>query len=144
MKKTAIAVIPLLLLAACGEADHKHGEAAEKAHAEEFERGPHRGRMLRSENIAMEITIFEKGIPPEFRTYPYANGKPLDPKNVKLEMRVTRLGGKVDNFSFVPHQDFLRARTHATAERQTRHSSQPGQHRYRRGLWPEAHRRGVH
>ncbi|MBN9051017.1 MAG: efflux RND transporter periplasmic adaptor subunit [Rhizobiales bacterium] len=109
MKKIAIAVIPLLLLAACGEADHKHGEAAEKAHAEEFERGPHRGRMLRSENLAMEITIFEEGIPPEFRTYPYANGKPLDPKSVKLEMRVTRLGGKVDSFSLIPQQDFLKA-----------------------------------
>lgn len=40
---------------------HEHGvpEHADAAATAEFERGPHRGRMLRDGDLALEVTIFE-------------------------------------------------------------------------------------
>jgi membrane fusion protein, heavy metal efflux system len=58
----------------------------------EFERGPHRGRMLRDGELALEITIFEEGVPPEFHVYPSLSGNPLDPSALKLDIELGRLG----------------------------------------------------
>ena len=57
-----------LPLAACGQkaGAPTEGEAAE---AGSYERGPHNGRMLRDGNFALEVTIFEDGVPPEYRVY---------------------------------------------------------------------------
>jgi cobalt-zinc-cadmium efflux system membrane fusion protein len=81
--------------------------SGEHAAKEEFERGPHRGRLLRSGDFAVEITIFETGVPPEFHVYAYAGDKPLNPAQVALTIDLTRLGGKVDRFAFKPQQDYL-------------------------------------
>ncbi len=99
-----------LTLAACGDAPTTRSKDAEghKAAEAEFERGPHRGRVLRSGDFAVEVTIFEEGTEPEFHVYPYANNKPVDPKSVQLTMKLTRLGGRVDTFTFQPKNDFLR------------------------------------
>lgn len=94
-------------LTACGDRAPPGGEAAEAA-ASEYQRGPHRGRMLRDGEFAVEVTIFEDGVPPEFHIYAYRNDKPLDPRQVQLTVELTRLGGKVDRFSFAPSQDYLR------------------------------------
>lgn len=74
----------------------------------DYERGPQRGRMLRSGDFAVEVTIFEEGVDPEFHVYTYRDNKPVDPKNVQLEIKLTRLGGRVDTFNFEPEEDFLR------------------------------------
>ena len=74
---------------------------------EEYERGPHGGRMLRDDRLALEVTIFEDGVPPEFHIYPYLDGKPLDPKEVDLTVELQRLGGRVDKISFKPQGDYL-------------------------------------
>lgn len=81
------------------------GEAAK----EEFERGPHRGRLLRDGDFAIEVTIFETGVPPQFRLYAYAKDKPLAGKDVQASVEVTRLGAIVDRFAFTPQADFLQA-----------------------------------
>lgn len=99
-----------LAVAACGESN-KTSEAEHGATAEAFERGPHRGRMLRDGNVAMEVTIFEANVPPEFRIYPYVDNKPVDPKQVRLAVAVTRLGNKVDSFVFQPRDAFLQAQS---------------------------------
>ncbi|MEW6016950.1 MAG: efflux RND transporter periplasmic adaptor subunit [Pseudomonadota bacterium] len=96
------------LLTACGERKAPEAEAGHEAAAAEFERGPHRGRMLRDGDFAIEMTIFEDGVPPEFHVYAYRKDKPLDPRQVQLTVELTRLGGKVDRFSFAPQQDYLR------------------------------------
>ena len=67
--------------------------AGEKA---EFERGPHRGRMLRKGPLAVEITIFETGVPPQFRVYAYFEGQPIEGSKIGLTIDLERLGGKVD------------------------------------------------
>ncbi|MFN7168268.1 MAG: efflux RND transporter periplasmic adaptor subunit [Pannonibacter sp.] len=106
------AVLVLSLLGACGEssapdAEHSgHGEASEAA-AEDYARGPHNGRLLQDEAFALEMTIFETGVPPQYRIYPYKDGKPLDPSSVDLTVKLHRLGGIVDTFQFMPRQDYL-------------------------------------
>jgi cobalt-zinc-cadmium efflux system membrane fusion protein len=103
----ATSAIALVLLAGCGDSagDTKETTAAK---ADEYERGPHRGRMLRDGDFALEVTIFEDGVDPEFRVYAYRNDKPVKPSDVKLTIELGRLGGKVDRFTFAPQEDFLR------------------------------------
>jgi len=103
--RTAYALMALTLAAACGAAQPptENGDAA----VADYERGPHRGRMLRAGDFAVEITIFEDGVDPQFRVYPYINDKPTDPGKVDLEIELGRLGGKVDRFAFTPREDFL-------------------------------------
>jgi membrane fusion protein, heavy metal efflux system len=69
--------------------------------------GPHGGRLLRDGNFVLEVAIFETGVPPEFRIYPYLNGRPLPPAKVSLMIELARLGGDVDRFSFSPQGDYL-------------------------------------
>lgn len=88
-----------------GESGAGHGEMAA---GDEYERGPHRGRMLREGDFALELTIFEDGVDPEFRLYPYLDGQPVDPSRVTATVELTRLGGQVDRFAFAPQEDFLR------------------------------------
>jgi len=92
-----------LALAGCSQPKTAEGE-----HEEDFVRGPHKGRLLTSGDFAIEVTIFEDGVEPEFRLYPYWKKKPLDPKTVSVTTRLTRLGGKVDTFIFVPEGDVLK------------------------------------
>lgn len=81
-----------------------HAEAA----AEEPEKGPHRGRMLRDDGFAIELAIFEDGVPPEYHAWPTQDGQPVPLNEVQLVVELSRLGGKVDRFSFKPDGDFLR------------------------------------
>lgn len=104
----ALSLAALAVIAACGQPTGGSAPASHGAEAEEFERGPHRGRMLRSGNFAIEITIFETGVPPEYRVYAYSGGAPLKPAEVKLTIVLKRLGGKRDTFAFAPEGDFLR------------------------------------
>lgn len=83
-------------------------EAGHKAAGEAFERGPHRGRMLRDGAFAIEVTIFEDGVEPEFHLYAYRNDKPVPPAEVQATIALTRLGGRVDRFTFTPVGDYLR------------------------------------
>lgn len=113
----AIAVIALLVLAALlamvldkpdatlagnttahgGQADH-----------EEVPRGPQGGRLLEKDSFALELTIVEQGVPPEYHVYAYADGEPLDPENVDLTITLDRLGGQQDRIGFKPFEDYLR------------------------------------
>lgn len=92
------------LLLLCGAA---LAEGDKPAAPDEYERGPHRGRMLREGDFAIEVTIFETGVPPQFRLYAYEKDKPVDPAQVQVTMELTRLGGQVDRFTFKPEGDHL-------------------------------------
>ena len=83
-----------------------HDEHA--ANSEEVSKGPHGGRLLEADSFAVELTIFEKGIPPEFHVYPYFEGKPVALDAVTLNIELTRLDGQVDKFPFKPQADYLR------------------------------------
>ncbi|PVM92943.1 efflux RND transporter periplasmic adaptor subunit [Caulobacter endophyticus] len=101
----ALAIAGALILAACGPAPAKpENHAAEEAE----KRGPHGGRMLQDGDLAIEITIFEDGVEPEFRVYAYRKDRPLAPGQIQLSIALTRLDGEVNRFSFKPEGDYLR------------------------------------
>ena len=75
---------------------------------QEFPRGLHNGRLLESDQFALEITIFESGVPPEFHVYPYFQGQAVEPGEVDLEIALHRTGSVIDTFVFQPWEDYLR------------------------------------
>lgn len=92
-----------------GHGDHggHGGHDDHGAAAEEFERGPNRGRLLRDGDFSLEITIFEDGVPPQFHLYAYEDDKPIDPKDVQVTITLSRLDGEVNSIHFAPKEDFL-------------------------------------
>ncbi len=104
-------IVFTILVAGCSDqqgpgSGDKRGAAANEG--QDFERGPHNGRLLRDGDFALEVTIFETGVPPEFRLYPYQNGQPIAPDAVDLTVELGRLGDQVDRFDFFSQGEFLR------------------------------------
>lgn len=97
----------LSALGGCGQPASPAEPGHEAAEAE-FERGPHRGRMLREGDFAVEITIFEDGVPPEFHVYAYKGDKPVPPSEVGLAVELSRLGGETNAFAFAAVDDYMR------------------------------------
>jgi cobalt-zinc-cadmium efflux system membrane fusion protein len=115
------------IVAACGASSETqadaHDHAEEEGHAEddghgasehgdeeaEAEEGPHGGRLLEDGEFALEVTIFETGVEPEYRIYPTFEGKPVDPSKVDLSVGLARLGGKKDSFRFKPEAEYLKS-----------------------------------
>ncbi|MEW6270646.1 MAG: efflux RND transporter periplasmic adaptor subunit [Thermodesulfobacteriota bacterium] len=87
-----------------GHADSEE-TGAEHAAAEE---GPHGGRLLRDGSFAAEVTIFERGVPPELRLYFYDDGEPIEPSEVSARVTLERLGGKSATIELRPQADYLR------------------------------------
>jgi len=87
------------------------GASGPEAQEAEPEKGPHRGRMLRDGDFAVELAIFETGVPPEFRVWISNDGLPIAPTEVKLRVQLTRLGGVVDDIGFRTEGDYLRGDT---------------------------------
>jgi cobalt-zinc-cadmium efflux system membrane fusion protein len=101
----------MLLLGGCGNQQDSgmagdHGAPAPEE--QDFERGPHNGRMLRDGDFALEVTIFETGVPPEFRVFPFKADQPIDPNSVELTIKLGRLGDRIDPFEFSAQGDSLR------------------------------------
>ncbi len=97
----------LLFIVAFFAGNQAYSAGMEEA-ASEPERGPHRGIMLRQDDFALELSIFETGVPPEYRVWASKNNKPLAPEDVDLSVVLTRLGDVKDNIQFNPQEDFLR------------------------------------
>jgi cobalt-zinc-cadmium efflux system membrane fusion protein len=98
-----------MALSACSEDTSTNVKAkVETPAAGEYERGPHNGRMLREGNFALEMTVFEDGIPPEYRLFAYRDDKPLPPGDIRASVTIRRLDGEVTTFGFRPEQDYLR------------------------------------
>lgn len=87
------------------EHGHKSSEDAEVI------KGPHGGRLLSSENFALEITIYESGLPPEFRVYAYHDRQAVAADKVTLDIELKRSGNKIDHIQFFSQQDYLRGNT---------------------------------
>lgn len=69
--------------------------------------GPRGGKLFTGDGFGLELTIFEKGVPPQFRIYLYENGKPLPPAAAKVSIALTRLGAPVQLIKFAPEADYL-------------------------------------
>ncbi|MGR3311503.1 MAG: efflux RND transporter periplasmic adaptor subunit [Candidatus Brocadiales bacterium] len=73
-----------------------------------YVKGPLGGRLLSKAGFQLEITIFEPGIPPQFRVYPFDMGEPISPEEVTLTIELHRLGGRVDVINFNKEGKYLR------------------------------------
>jgi cobalt-zinc-cadmium efflux system membrane fusion protein len=98
----------LMITVACG-GSRETGHADEHGHGEEAAnaaKGPHGGRMLRDGDLGVEVTIFEQGVPPEFRIYIYDGDKPVAPNEATAQMQLVRLD-RTEQITFAPKDDYL-------------------------------------
>ncbi len=104
-----------VLLTACGGGGSGPDSASKLAHGIEAEpepeKGPHRGRLLKDGDFTLELSIFETGVPPEFRVWVTEQDQPVKPNDVDLTVKLIRLGDRVDTIGFRPQDDFLRGDT---------------------------------
>jgi len=98
----SLALITLIGVTTFGADEHDESEH------NEIKKGPHNGRLLTDDDFSVELAILERGVPPEYRAWATSNGKGIAPKDWQLNVELTRLGGKINTFTFVPQDDFLR------------------------------------
>lgn len=119
MKKTNLMLLllsALALLGGCSKDDapkaaDAHGDGEESGEHAEGERGPHGGRLFKDGDVTVELSIFEQGVPPEFRGWVTQGGKPVAPSQAQLNVELKRFGNVMERIAFSPEQDFLRSTT---------------------------------
>lgn len=103
-----------------GEPGHEHakdhGPLASSAHQHvaqppEILKGPHGGKLFTQGAFGLEVTIYEREVPPEFRVYFYWQQAPIDPGLVQLDLTLTRLGRQPQVFGFSQEKDYLKGHT---------------------------------
>lgn len=110
-RRTGVFVGAAALSILCASTHIAPQAAAVESEAEataELRKGPHGGRLLVDGDLSVEVTIFERGVPPTFRVYFFEDGRPLGASEVELEIKLHRLGGRVDSFEFTAEADYLR------------------------------------
>jgi len=95
----------ILRLEPAGTEEH---EAQSEQEETLMAKGPHGGRLLTQDGFEVEITVYERGVPPHFRIYTFEKGKPVDPAEVKLRVQLERLGAQPETVNFRKQKDFLR------------------------------------
>ncbi len=102
-----------IALAACGGGAAEHAGEGEHGDAE-VAKGPNGGRLLVDGDFAIELAIFERGVPPEYRAWASRDGVPIAPADVDLDVELRRFGNRIDRIGFAPAGAFLRG--NATVE----------------------------
>jgi len=90
------------------EGEQGHSEADETEADERAEsKGPHGGRMFSKDNLNLEVTIYERNVPPQFRVYiTDAQGKDIALNQTQLNIELHRLE-RTDTVRFRPSGDYL-------------------------------------
>ena len=70
-------------------------------------KGHHGGRLLSEGDFQVEITIYERGIPPQFRVYVLNKVKAVNHDEIKLTIELHRLGGRVEVINFRREGEYL-------------------------------------
>ncbi|MFM9912444.1 MAG: efflux RND transporter periplasmic adaptor subunit [Methylophilaceae bacterium] len=98
-----------------GHDDHQASKTTENntthPHEEmpaEIVKGPHGGKLFKQDAFAIEVTIFEQNVPPQFRLYAYFDGKPLKPGQSNASITLERLGRPAQTISFAAEADYLK------------------------------------
>lgn len=98
-----------------GDAADEHTDAPSHADSEHHDagnapaKGPHGGKLFTQDGYGIEVTIFEQGVPPQFRLYAYRDGKPLPPAENQVTLTLERLGSPAQVFRFAAERDYLKA-----------------------------------
>lgn len=74
-------------------------------------KGIHGGRLLQQGDLQLELSIFEKGVPPEFRVWAKYADQNLDPSQLDLQIKLIRLADGTDVINFAVEGDYLRGDT---------------------------------
>lgn len=69
--------------------------------------GRHGGQWLQQDDVALELTIFEAGIPPEMRVYVYQDQELILPSDAEVTVQLKRLGNEVDQILFEAEGKYL-------------------------------------
>lgn len=77
--------------------DEEHGEA----------KGPRGGKFFKTDNFGLEVTIYEKGVSPQFRVFLYENEQLIDPTAAKVAITLSRLGAPAQLIAFKAEGDYL-------------------------------------
>lgn len=85
-----------------------NAQTAVESVKEAVEKGPNKGRMLRDGDFAIELAIFEDGMPPEFRIFATKGGNALPAKDIAVNVKLLRLGDVVDDIHFYAEKNYLR------------------------------------
>jgi len=107
----AIGVIAILLIVwmLLSPVDSHDSNKHEHAHDEhEIAKGRHGGRLLMQDDFALEVTIYEAGLPPEFRVYAYHDNRLVQPEKIELDIELNRTADTLDHIEFTPQGDYLR------------------------------------
>jgi membrane fusion protein, heavy metal efflux system len=72
-----------------------------------YQKGPRAGKLFKANDFGVEVTIFENGVPPQFRLYLYEKDKPLPPSAAKVAITLVRLGKSAQVHHFTPEADYL-------------------------------------
>ncbi|MGV3590258.1 MAG: efflux RND transporter periplasmic adaptor subunit [Gammaproteobacteria bacterium] len=107
--RTLCAFLTLSLLLGCaGEPEPAEVPGEAEAAAADYPRGPHNGRLLSDGSFALELAIFETGVPPEFHAWAAHDGEPVAPGQVDLTVTLMRLD-ETNRIEFAPQDDYLRS-----------------------------------
>lgn len=107
--KPIVKAILLAHLAAGSFATHTAiAQSAEQVSPQVEEKGPNNGRLLKEQDLTVELAIFEDGMPPEFRIFATTNGLPIAPEDIDINVKLTRLGDGIDDINFYAENDYLR------------------------------------
>jgi membrane fusion protein, heavy metal efflux system len=87
--------------------DHHGHEEYEDQEDQQFEMGPKGGKLFTTDNFGVEVTIYEKGVPPQFRIFLYENAQPISPAETKVALTLSRLGRPSQLINFQPEDDYL-------------------------------------
>ncbi|MDA0281525.1 MAG: efflux RND transporter periplasmic adaptor subunit [Proteobacteria bacterium] len=96
------------LLSACGNDETLPLTMETEIADGDYERGPNNGRLLVDGDFAVELAIFETGVPPEYRAWATAGDEQIAPNDVDLQVTLTRLGDVQDRINFFVESDYLR------------------------------------
>jgi cobalt-zinc-cadmium efflux system membrane fusion protein len=97
-----IFLLALVFMSPVGFASNQH---ATENHEEA--KGPNGGKLLEKNGFAVEVTIFESGIPPEMRLFFYQNGGLIESNKVEANVILDRLGGSQDQLKFTSEKEYL-------------------------------------
>ncbi|WP_295623327.1 efflux RND transporter periplasmic adaptor subunit [uncultured Nitrosomonas sp.] len=79
----------------------------EKSTENQLATGPRGGKLFTDHDFSLELTIFETGVPPQFRIFLYERNKLLPPTSATVAITLTRLGTPAQLIQFTPEADYL-------------------------------------
>jgi len=75
-----------------------------------LEAAPHGGTLIETETGFVEVSVFETGVPPQFRLYFFDGHKrPKAPPETSVSLQTVRPDGTLGNFDFVQQNSFLKS-----------------------------------